>query len=405
MNSDNDFFDEFRGVDRQRDKDILINWTDGEEFIPADSSDAKKVVGNQAPLLPSPGTEASPEGSQQLPEVPKKSPIGNISRRFLAYLEDTLLLGLIGVLIGTVFYGLFSRMGGWEIFIGFFIAVAYFGYMNSEKCNGQTWGKKQFKLSVVDKDKNCIPLKTSIFRAIIFMLPFFVFSMISLAGIPVFLSAILMFVLGGVGTVLFTGLVYLSVFNKATWQVPHDLIVNTYVVEKDSAGIIQPQPPKKVHMVIMSVISAVLVLLVLFSSINMFAQSGRGDDSVVNELEATLAKEYPKDKISVSTETSSFNGQKIAICNFRIIGGKIPGNEGETMESFVKNLRSKSSSFGEFDLYRMELYDGYNLGIAAYRSEKEYTYKPSAEGEKEGKSGRRQRNIVYLGPIHFSAFF
>lgn len=402
MGDDKNLSDEFRGVDRQLDKDILINWVDEEKSVPADSTPAQE----EADLLPSPENQTSPLDKQQSPQIAQESPIGAMGKRFLAYLEDTILLGIVGFVIGTVFYGLFSRMGGWEIFIGFFIAVAYFGYMNSEKCNGQTWGKKQFKLRVVDKDGKCIPLKDSIFRAVIFLLPFFVFNISSLSGIPMVVKVILLSILGSAGIVLCVGLFLLYIFNNPTRQVPHDMIFKTYVVKAESGGVINPTPPKKMLVNAIYGISGLFVFILLAFAFLTLVQLMGGNVASQHVLEKVLTDEYPNDKITVSFQRNYMNGQKIDLCLFNVEGDKFPGKEGETISSFVENIRAKDPSIPKFDVYQIDLNGGYNLGIASYVWNKEYWYRPPVEGKSEkGTSGRTEKFKFNAGIFGYSQIF
>ena len=68
--------------------------------------------------------------------------IANFWRRIGALFIDTLILGLVGFLLGLTLESTFVQIGGWGRLIGFVIALVYFGAMNSKLFNGQTIGKK-----------------------------------------------------------------------------------------------------------------------------------------------------------------------------------------------------------------------------------------------------------------------
>ena len=386
------------------DNNFYSNSQNSEESVTIDTSNEQKDIDNAGPLCSSMGDTPSTTDSEQVPSVPQKSAIGDIGKRFLAYLEDSILLGLIGVLVGAVLYGLFPQMGGWEIFIGFFIAIAYFGYMNSEKCNGQTWGKMQFKVRVVDKDKKCIPLKTSIIRSVIFLFPFFVNDGLLtglISGIP---QAITIFIFGTISSILIAGLFYLILFNQKTLQVPHDLYAGTYVINTESKGIITPQPLNRKHIIVMSVIS--LLLFVGFFTAGGLMVAGYLSGASRNELTEVLKEEYPQYDISVSSKTIYYNGVRVDSCHFSMNGEKFPGKEGENIIDFVEKIKKRVPACGNFDVYEVQIYHGFNLGIAAYRKSREYSYEPPGKGKQgKGTTHSKQQSVINMGPINFGLPF
>ena len=71
--------------------------------------------------------------------------ISGFWRRIGAFVIDSILLGLLGLLLGLFLEDFFVEIGGWGRFIGFVIAILYFGEMNSKVADGQTIGKKALK--------------------------------------------------------------------------------------------------------------------------------------------------------------------------------------------------------------------------------------------------------------------
>lgn len=388
------------------DNEITKDSGNNEGFQSSDIAGRNDSLEGTDPLLPSPDESSPPIPQQPSAPLPQHSAIGSFWQRLFAYLEDTIVLGLIGIAIGTVFWGAIIKMGGWELFIGFFVAVAYYGYLNSEKYKGQTWGKKQFKLRVVDKDGKCIPLKTSILRALVFILPFFVFNMVALPGIPRIITVILLSILGSLGIILSIGLVLLYIFNSSTRQVPHDIIFKTYVVNTDSEGVITPTPPKKILINVIYGLSGLCVFILLVFCFIMLAQTIGGNAAQLNIMEVVVADEYPDDKITLNFQRNYMNGGQIDICIFNVEGKKFPGKEGETISSFVEKIRAKDPAFRNFDVYQVNLNEGYDLGIAAYIWESEYWYRPPVEGTSEkGTSGSMEKPTFKIGFFTFSPMF
>lgn len=157
--------------------------------------------------------------------------IAGFWRRIGAIFIDTLLLGLVGFLLGLAFESVFVQMGSWGRLIGFVIALVYFGAMNSKLCHGQTIGKRLLALRVVDAGNQPISLVRSVLRYTVFAVPFYfnnaIFSNEALYSILRYPLSLVIF--GGLFSII-----YLYIFNRATRQSLHDLAVGTYVVNARS---------------------------------------------------------------------------------------------------------------------------------------------------------------------------
>lgn len=60
------------------------------------------------------------------------------------------MLGIVGMLLSALLFDTFARMGVYARLIGFAIALAYFGVLNSRIGGGQTLGKRWLGIRVVD---------------------------------------------------------------------------------------------------------------------------------------------------------------------------------------------------------------------------------------------------------------
>lgn len=187
--------------------------------------------------------------------------IAGFWRRIAAFVIDTLLLGLVGFLLGLVFESVFVEMGGWGRFIGFGIALIYFGAMNSRLFHGQTFGKKILKLRVVNADNQAITVGRSILRYVVLALPFI------LNGNQIFSSEMHSILVYPLSLIIFGGVlsvIYLYIFNRVTRQSLHDLVAGTYVVnaeaEKQEVGSVW-----KVHLVLVSLLFIVAALAPAFT--------------------------------------------------------------------------------------------------------------------------------------------
>jgi len=176
--------------------------------------------------------------------------ISGFWRRIGALFIDTLILGVIGLVLGLFLESFFVQMGGWGRLVGFSIALIYFGVMNSAIAGGQTIGKMALKIRVVDSNCSPINLGRSILRYIILAIPF------SLNGARFSNEAMLSFLIYPLSLIIFGGIFsisYLYIFNRVTRQSLHDLVVGSYVVNTNT----EKQNPGKVwnvHLIIVAVL-------------------------------------------------------------------------------------------------------------------------------------------------------
>jgi len=205
-------------------------------------------------LLPIP----APGGADSVPPAPVPAVISGFWRRVLALILDSILLGLVGALLGVFLFDFFASLGAWGRLLGFCIAVSYFGILNSSLGNGQSVGKRIAKIRVVDREGSTIALSRSLFRYVLLDVGFFLNGLLLPASIissPV--STILsLIVFGWSGAI-----VYLYIFNRKTRQSAHDLVVGTYVVETLPKGRVEAPSVWRGHFAVLGVYLVCLIVL------------------------------------------------------------------------------------------------------------------------------------------------
>lgn len=300
--------------------------------------------------------------------------IAGFWRRIAAFVIDTLLLGLVGFLLGLVFESVFVEMGGWGRFIGFGIALIYFGATNSRLFHGQTFGKKILKLRVVNADNQAITVGRSILRYVVLALPFI------LNGNQIFSSEMHSILVYPLSLIIFGGVlsvIYLYIFNRVTRQSLHDLVAGTYVVnaeaEKQEVGSVW-----KVHLVLVSLLFIVAALAPAFTK---------------NVEQSDLFKEMRAVQTALSNEdgvihSSVFVGEST-------VG--IQENNTKTVKFFSAAIFLNSSKADDSDLakrlalviaknypeitkkeaLRVTLIYGYDIGIWARWYRRGYNFLPS----------------------------
>jgi len=173
-------------------------------------------------------------------------------RRLFAFIIDVFLLGIFGLIIGTVFFDFFAEIGGVGLLFGFTVAFLYFGIQNSSLCDGQTIGKRILKIKVVNKETETISLQRSFARFMILGPPYFLNGALLPPNLlnNFFVSLLL-------GLIVFfgsAGIIYLYIFNRKTRQTLHDLVVGTYVVNTPTAAEYSFQPIWKGHLAVLTLL-------------------------------------------------------------------------------------------------------------------------------------------------------
>ncbi|HEX3653564.1 MAG TPA: RDD family protein [Rhizomicrobium sp.] len=93
-------------------------------------------------------------------------------RRLGALLIDSIILGVAGWIIATVFYEKLIEYGPNGRIIGLPIALLYFAFLNSGLAGGGTPGKRVLGIRVVTRDGGTIAIWRSLGRAFVLEVPF-----------------------------------------------------------------------------------------------------------------------------------------------------------------------------------------------------------------------------------------
>lgn len=199
----------------------------------------------------------TPDTTETTSPEPEPKVIAGFWKRLLAFIIDGLLLGVVGFLLGLVFFDAFARLGGWGRLIGFIIALLYFGVLNSSIGKGQTIGKRITNIKVVDHDGQLLPLSKSFLRYTILALPFF----LNGALIP---PSLMMSALGIIiGLIIFGisgAIIYLYIFNRRTRQSLHDLAVGSFVVRASALESPAPMRLWKYHYLIAGIWCLIILI-------------------------------------------------------------------------------------------------------------------------------------------------
>jgi len=196
-----------------------------------------------------PNQSASPEVQQA---------ISGFWRRTIAFIIDGLILGVFGSILGFFAFDALAGLGAWGRLLGFFIALVYFGILDSSLAKGQTLGKVVLGIRLVDRNGHPVSVARSMIRYTIVATPFF------LNKLPANVGMILSILISFIVVVLGGSIIYLLIFNRRTRQSVHDLATKTYVVRSRWQGAVKAKPVWRGHYVFPSVL---LVLVIVFSAL------------------------------------------------------------------------------------------------------------------------------------------
>ena len=165
--------------------------------------------------------------------TPPMRPVAGFWRRVFAFFIDCLLLAIAGAVAGWMAFDAMASLGFYGRLIGFVVALAYFGVLNSRIGGGQTLGKRLLGVRVVDAQGRLLALPRSLLRYCVLGIPF------AINGMPFgptamqwpWVSLLSAIAAGGMLSV-----VYLYIFNRRTRQSLHDLAVGSLVVPAEPAG-------------------------------------------------------------------------------------------------------------------------------------------------------------------------
>lgn len=303
--------------------------------------------------------------------------IAGFWRRIGALLIDSLLLGFVGFLLGSLLESTFVEMGRWGRIVGFLVSLGYFGLMNSSLFNGQTLGKRLLKIRVVDEANNTINLGRSLIRYVVLGTPFFLNALqFSTETVPsLLLYPIYIAVFGGL-----LAIPYLYLFNTVSRQSLHDLIVGSYVVstqvEKQDVGPIWKGHPY-----------VIALLLMIATSVPFVAGKLQSDEvfkNVVSNEQLQSATQritnHPAVKeayVRVVGFTGFDDDGDAERSSFMMAGVFLRNNDVDNealAKEFAQAVSATSSEDDENNQVRLMMSYGYDIGIFSRWHHRQYLF-------------------------------
>ncbi|MCP3178347.1 RDD family protein [Desulfuromonas sp. KJ2020] len=339
-------------------------------------------------------TADKPAATKSFPVQPKTSKstickpnLSGFWRRILAFVFDTILLGVWGTVLGVFFFDQFAQMGQFGRLVGFVFAILYFGLLNSAVGKGQTLGKRLMKIRVVDaEDGSHISLAKSAWRYVVLSLPFLCNGLVLPLDNQI-VTLLLALVVFGMGGLLF----YLYLFNRNTRQSIHDLAAGTLVVQCKPGGRLYRPGIWKGHIVI-TVLWVGLIAVGVLVGFPMISQTGTFPEML------TLQQELMKNKdihvASVASGVTSIDGKEADWTAVTIVVTDSEKMGEATANQVAYETFAHFPSAKEKDLLRITVNYGYDIGISSRWQNDRYSYPPETWESAIHEQQARNPNVI-----------
>jgi len=305
--------------------------------------------------------------------------------RIWALLIDTIILGIFGFLLGLVFKDFFISLGESAKLIGWTISLAYYTILNSKLYEGGTFGKKIMKIQVTDIKGNCIDIKTSFIRSLIYTAPFF------LNGFKIPGSDTISVITIIQGIIIFTlglGIIVFYIFNRETRQSVHDIVAKTYVVQDYRNNEVSFMP--KIRKLPFYITGAILAITIGVSAYSLIATTK------ISKLIPVHKEILKQDNISNASVNMNYTpitdnqGNKRFVYTVTVYVNKnLQITQNNINEQFhnpelmqtVKTFINSNAYDSDNDILNVVVVSGYDIGIAKQYKSFNF-YKPVSEWKK-----------------------
>ena len=291
-------------------------------------------------------------------------PIAGFWRRFVAWLVDVLILGVIGQIIGFVFSSFLFSIGPYGRPIGLLFTIPYFGIMNSRIGGGQTIGKRIMKIAVRNKDNEPVELWRAVIRISLLALP----SLFNQWAIPIFQNPFMMWFLSliifGLGGAIF----YTMLFNRKARQGIHDLILGTYVVHLPGKPIELFPTTSRIHWIVAIVWIGFVAIGTLVMSLIAPSIISKAPLASVMNLQSILQNDPRFFTVGVNDHTFyGSNGKTSRSLTITVwYKGKISESErDEVIESIVKTVLENAENIDNYNGIQVKVTSAYDIGVAS----------------------------------------
>lgn len=280
-------------------------------------------------------------------------PICGFWRRLGALAVDSVILGLIGMLLGGLFGEQLAKLGKLGPLIGFAISVFYFGFFNSVIGGGQTVGKRVFNIRVLNKDGSLLSIEKAFFRAILLSL--------AIIGLPMSLPMGVMYgIIIGLLLAVSLGLPYFYLFNRKTRQSIHDILCGTYVGKADALKTPMALTINPKHYVAYGVIVLVAGGLLLQTHTRSDVQAMSALQREIMQIDGVYGA-----SVKLNSLTQLQKGVKVNNLTVTVRMQKKPTPDEKLRNEVAKVILEKYQGLQNVQIININVIYGYHIGIAS----------------------------------------
>lgn len=295
--------------------------------------------------------------------------IAGFWQRAGAFVIDVVLLAIVGYGLGMVLGDQFEALGAWGRAVGFVIALAYFGTMESGLFQGRTFGKLALGIKVVTTAGAPLGLGRALLRAAVFHVPYFLNNAALGNGdagpiVPA-LQTLLVCVLGGATA-------YLCVFNRRTRQGIHDLLVGAVVVRAGTKEVPPLLPVWRGHVAIM----AALLAVAAGGGAYLYSTFDNGEMKLLVALQRQVSGMPGVRRAGVFTGTVVNGANHASYMTINVLTRTGDVDERALADSVAALALNTDPAASEVNTLSVTITHGYDIGIASRWSSNRFTFPP-----------------------------
>jgi uncharacterized RDD family membrane protein YckC len=296
----------------------------------------------------------------------------SVWRRCGAYFADSILLGFVGAGIVRIPSERLWQLGPWGVFVGFFVSSLYFAALECRIGNGQTLGKRFFKVRVVDVHGNPISFERALARYIIFAIPATAYGLKLSETRTTWAISAFIFVL-----VLWVGgsTLYLIIFERLNRQGLHDMAIGSYVVYADHEGPVEARSVPQMHWMILG--SLLLAITVCAAVVNDWSEKQPAPIEFRHDARLLENMNGVERARVVDRLTHGLGGGAKKTLYISVTRETKPVSEEAFAYDLVKTLLHSDQNLQGYDLVNVRLFYGYDIGIARRSEHREFEQSPA----------------------------
>lgn len=306
------------------------------------------------------GSAEVPDTAEPAPPARTMPPASGFWRRVAAFLVDGLILGVFLQIIALPFSSLWFGLGPYGRIAGFFIALGYFGALDSRVQGGQTPGKRLMKIAVRGADGLPVGGGVSAARTLIWLVPF----ILNGWALPVMSNPVVSWVAGFIIFGIGGAVVVTLVFNRRSRQGIHDLLTRTYVVHLNGTPVESLPRAGRLPWVLSGGVLALTLVASLL--IGVLVEGGRFDEMLAVQEE--LLEDGRFFSTSIMDRTYFEGGGETSHALVVTVWYKGDPTEAECRSVVDDVARSalKMDGVEKFETVAVGITSAYDLGLASY---------------------------------------